>query len=107
MVQADMPSSRREAWSVARARIVEAALGVASQHGLLGMTRDEVARRAGVAAGKVNYAVGSMEDLRNLVVERAVETAQWEIVGQALALRIPSAMVLDETVKSKVRDALL
>jgi AcrR family transcriptional regulator len=66
-------------------RILEAALALASERGYERITRSDVAERAGVADGSVNNAYGTMEGLRDAVMEAAVTRGIVAVVGQGLA----------------------
>ncbi len=52
--------------------VLEAALAVSKDKGWHALTRDGVAERAGVAAGSVNNAFGTMDGLRDAVMGYAV-----------------------------------
>lgn len=65
--------------------VLDAAIEAASRHGYKNITRDGVALAAGVAAGSVNHAFGTMAQLRNEVMREAVRLGRTEIIAQGLA----------------------
>lgn len=67
--------------------VLAAATDLARKCGLLNFTRSDVAEMCGISAGSVSSAYGSMDYLRAAVIEHAIEADDWEIVGQAIALR--------------------
>lgn len=75
--------ARRERHS----RILTAGLLLGGKVGLANITRAEIATTAGVAAGSINAAFGTMDDLRRAVVVRAVETRNLPLIAQAVALK--------------------
>lgn len=83
--------------------VLQAAVELAQDKGYANITRDQVAERAGVAAGSVNNAYGNMDALRGAVMAHAVENALVDIVGQGLAAGHPAARNAPDDLK---RDAL-
>lgn len=64
--------------------VLEAALAVSKERGWQNLTRDGVAVRAGVGAGSVNNAYGTMDALRDAVMAHAVAEATRVLVdGEA------------------------
>ena len=68
-------------------RILTTGLALAGAQGLANITRAEIATTAGVAAGSINAAFGTMDDLKRAVVVRAVELRDLPIIAQAVALK--------------------
>lgn len=75
------------------ARVLEAALAAAVEHGYQWITRDDVAARAGVSNATVSNAYGDMVDLKRRVLREAVARPVLAIVAQGLADR--HAIALD------------
>jgi len=68
-----------------RETILTAAMLLAEKdRGFSKLTRDGVAKRAGVAAGLVTYYFKSMPKLRSAVVRKAIEEQNLPILGQAI-----------------------
>lgn len=80
-----MPTDTPAALEERRAAILEAAIAEAKEQGYQWITRDAVARRAGVGAGSVNVAFGRMVELKREVLRQAVARRLVEIVAQGLA----------------------
>lgn len=66
-------------------RILDAAVQCALASGYDWITREEVARLAGVATGTVNSAFGTVADLKRAVLAEAVEKRILPIIAQGLA----------------------
>lgn len=83
--------TRNERFEKARAerhrRILTTGLALAGASGLANLTRAEIAICAGVAAGSINAAFGTMDALKRAVVVHAVELRDLPIIAQAVALK--------------------
>lgn len=66
-------------------RILDAAVELAKHDGYQFLTRDGVAKEAGVAAGTVNSAYGTIRDLKRAVLREAVDKQILPIIAQGLA----------------------
>lgn len=66
-------------------KILTTAVRLAQRDGLTQLTRDAVAKSAGVALGTVNYHYETIAELRNEVLRRAIETEDMVILMHALA----------------------
>jgi AcrR family transcriptional regulator len=84
---ATLSKADRAAAAVAerRAKVLAAGIEEAKANGYQWITREAVARRAGVADGSVNHAFGRMVELKRAVLRAAVEQGIPEIVAQGLA----------------------
>lgn len=82
-----------------RDAILSAAMQLANLKGYKRVTRADIAARAEVAPGSVSYHFGSMVKLRTAMVERAVETENLKLLGQALADRHPTALAAPATLR--------
>lgn len=78
--------------------ILHAAVTMARTHGWLNMTREHVARQAGVSVGLVSRYLGTMPRVRQHVMREAIRLEHAEIVAQglaindAIALKAPDAL---------------
>lgn len=81
-------------------------MSLANLHGLAGITRDNVAIKAGVAFGSVTYHWRDMKKLRNAMVERAIETENLAIVGQAIAASHPLVKGISQVLRQRAVRAL-
>lgn len=86
-----MPTDTAEALAPRKDAILRAAIEEAKEQGYQWITRDAVARRAGVGAGSVNVAFGTMRELKRSVLRSAVAGRIVEIVAQGLADAHPIA----------------
>ena len=66
--------------------ILNVAYTMAQRDGFGTLTRDNVAAEAGVAQGSVNHNFGTMNGLRDWVMEKAVEEENLELIAQGIAL---------------------
>ena len=82
-----------------REQLLQAALMAAAQMGYKGITRDEVAHRAEVSPGLVQFHFNSIEELRKATLEKAIENEDLKVFSQAFgaldetALGAPKALV--------------
>lgn len=83
-------------------RIIDAAVSLAKENGYQWLTRDEVARVAGVGAGTVNSAYGSMVELKRAVLREAVEKEIVEIIAQGMTDRHPIVANISDDLRSRV-----
>ena len=89
-----------------RARILDAALGLAEKHGYLNITRKEIAESAGCSVGLVTTRLGAMEKLRDLLMREAVRRGLDRIVLAGLVNKHPVAMKAPEEIKARARGLL-
>ncbi len=81
--------------------VLEAAIGLAEQHGMQAVTRPRVARESGLALGTVSNAFGSMDGLRDAVMAAAVDREILPVIAQGLAERYPAAVNAHPDLKSR------
>jgi AcrR family transcriptional regulator len=85
-----------------RNEILAAAMELSSKSGGFSrMTRDAVAKRAGVAAGLVTYYFGGMPGLRTAVVRKAVADENLAVLGEAIALGHAVARQAPDALRSR------
>lgn len=82
-------------------RILSAAMQLANLAGFAGVTRDGVANKANCACGSVTYYFGNVKKLRAAMVERAIETENLAVLGQAVAAEHPLAMAAPEALRRR------
>lgn len=73
--------------------ILDAALAVAAEVGLGGMTRQAVADAAGVAPGLVSHYFHTMDNLEDRVIRAAIDRKVLAVLADALAKRHPTAKI--------------
>ena len=86
--------------------ILEAAIALASERGFRKFSRSDVAARAGVAAGSVNNAYGTMDGLHDAVMTAAVDRGLTGVVAGGLAERHPIACAAPQDLKDSALAAL-
>lgn len=87
-------------------KILAAAVALAGEKGFRGYSRNDVASRADVSAGQVNWAYGTMDALHNAVMQKAVDDGLVDIVGQGLAARHPVALAAPQALKDSALASL-
>lgn len=87
-------------------KIISAAMQLANLCGFSNVTRDGVAAKADVACGSVTYYFKGMKKLRAAMVERAIETENLTVLGQALAARHPLALAAPEALRVRAARSL-
>lgn len=90
-----------------KAAILAAAVEEAKDQGYQWITRDAVAKRAGVGAGSVNVAFGRMVELKRAVLREAVASRIVVIVAQGLADQHPIAKDAPSDLKQEAVALLL
>jgi len=79
--------------------ILHAAVTMARTHGWLNMTREHVARQAGVSEGLVSRYLGTMGSVRKAVMREAIRLEHPEIVAQGLAINDAVALKAPEALR--------
>ncbi len=103
-----MPRTERAALMRAerRAAILAAAIVEAACAGYGKMTRDAIAERAGVAAGSINHEFGTIDKLRDEVMQNAVDNERLDIVAQGLADKHPITLAAPDELRTRAVRAL-
>lgn len=84
-------------------KILVAAVKVAEKKPLFLVTRGAIAKRAKVAPSLVSFYLGTMEDLRQSIVDRAIQTDNAAVVAGAMAAHHPGV----KNVSGNLRKAAL
>lgn len=77
------------------AALLDIALGLAAADGWRALTRDAIARAAGVSTGLVSARLGTMDSLRRSVMRLAVQRRVVSVVAEGLVSRHPAALKAD------------
>lgn len=88
-------------------RILDAGLAVAERDGWWTITRDGVAREAGVGHGSVNLAFGTVDALRDAVMAYAVRLAVLPVIAQGLAAGHQAARDAPDELRRAAANGLL
>jgi len=92
---------------MSKEHILDTAYKMAQCDGFAAITRDGVAAEAGVAMGSVNHHYGTMQVLREAVMQRAVEEENLELIAQGIALGDTIAKSAPLDVRTKALATLL
>jgi len=85
------------------ADILTHAMKVAATSGLMGLTRDQVAKAANVSGPLITRYFGGADGLREAVVTRAIEENNARILAEALIYKVKSVTAR----KSKIKDLVI
>lgn len=72
--------------------LLDTAMEIANEVGYRAVTRDEIAKRAKVAQGTVNNHLGTISQIRKLIVRRAVKEGITKIIAEACVYTEPYVM---------------
>lgn len=84
-----------------RGEYLEIALQLAQDSNYMQVTPDAIAAFAGVSVGSVYYALGTLTDMRDCIVRKAVETENVTVVAQALGLQHSAALEAPQLLKAR------
>lgn len=85
-----------------REKILDAALGVFSEHGFEGATTREIAARAGVNLGLIKYYFGTKEKLWRAMVDRVHESLNALVVGEMAAAQSDDRARVEQMIRASV-----
>ena len=88
-------------------QILEAALVVAARVGYNNITREGIAKEAECAPALVSHYFGTVDDARDAVMNRAVETKQLTVLAEGLAIGHPLAKAAPLTLKRRAAKILI
>lgn len=89
-----------------KTKLLSVAMQLANLHGFGNVTRNMIADRAEVATGTVSYHFKGMRKLESAMVERAIETENLRILGQAISRKHPLANKAPDHLKQRAVLAL-
>lgn len=87
--------------------ILKAAIRIAREHGFQKITRDLIAKKAGVGAGTVSAAFGTMVQLKRAVMRFAINTEELEIIADGLGIKDKTAMKINGDLKQRALATLV
>lgn len=85
--------------AVRTAELLDAALRLAEREGWSNLTRDGIARSAGVSYALVTVRLGTMEAIRRSVMRAAVRMRCVAVVAEGLALKDRQALKADPSLR--------
>jgi AcrR family transcriptional regulator len=86
--------------------ILDAALAVAQSIGYAYITREQVAKEAGVSPSLISAYLGTVPKFRRAVFRRAIAVENLAVIAQGLLARDPRALKLPDDLKQRAIDAL-
>lgn len=89
-----------------KSKLLSTAMQLANLHGFGNVTRNMVADRAEVATGTVSYHFKGMKKMEAAMVERAIETENLKVLGQAISRKHPLATKAPEALQRRAVLAL-
>lgn len=89
-----------------RANILNAAIEFASANGFTKVTRDAVAKAAGVSPALVTFYFWHVEELRRVIMQEAVDREVLPIILTGLALQDPIAMGASYDLKQRALNSI-
>lgn len=101
-----MSKNKRDT-NVRRDAVLAAAINLATRDGFAHITRDGVAKQAGVGAGTVNLYYGTVPQLKRDVMRFAVRNEVLSVIAQGIAARDPQAMKAPDELKRRALDSLM
>lgn len=90
-----LPTERKQ-------ELLEVAIQLAKEEGYSHITRNEIARRAGVAYGLVTSYFKTIDNLKKMVVKEAIKQEIVQILAEALARKEPLTRRLSPALREKV-----
>lgn len=102
-----MSNKKRMAPDERKETILTAAVSVAKTNGYNKMTRDDIARHAGVSTGLVTFYFSTMTQLRRAVIRSAITNEVLEVVAQGLAIGDDQAKKAPDELKKRATDFLI
>ena len=90
-----------------RDAVLAAAINLATRDGFSNITRDGVAKQAGVGAGTVNLYYGTVPQLKRDVMRTAIKQKLLPIIAQGIAARDPRALRAPDDLKRQALESLL
>ena len=100
-------SKNKKDTNVRRDAVLAAAINLATRDGFNNITRDGVAKQAGVGAGTVNLYYGTVPQLKRDVMRAAIKQKLLPIIAQGIAARDPRALRAPDDLKRQALDSLL
>jgi len=90
-----------------RNQILAVALKLAESDHYQSITREQIAFKADTATGTISRVFGSMVDLRDAIIERAVEEECLAVIGQGIAGSNWAALSAPKSLRKKALATLI
>ena len=92
---------------IENAIILKAAIEVAKEDGFDKLSRNAIVEKAGVSAGRVSQAYGTMNKLKRAVMRHAVQHKILEVIAVGLGIQDKTAMKAPAEVKRLAPETLI
>lgn len=89
------------------AQILAAALEISPSKGYNRITRDEIAKRAGIPPTLISYHCGTMPELRRDIMREAVRVGCLPVIAQGLAARDRHALKAPPELRQRAAGSML
>lgn len=93
---------RRTTSEIRKTEILEAATQLALKFGYHKITRDRIAKTAKTSSALISHYFKSMDNLRQSLMQRAIETENCTIIAQGLTVGDKQALKISKDLKQKV-----
>ena len=97
-----MTRAKRTRHNVRREQLIDVAIKISTEIGYNKLTREKVMREVDVTASLLGYYFPRMSDLKNAVMDAAVERGIVEIIAQGITLNDPRALTINPQIKLQV-----
>lgn len=91
---------------IRRHDLILVAVELAKMYGYSRITRDEIAKKAGVAMGTVTNKLGTMTQVRRAIVRYAIRTEVLSIIAQAVVAADPLVLKIKPGLKKQALASL-
>lgn len=86
--------------------ILDAGLALAKEKGFNKVTRTDVAARAGMGVGTINFHFGNMDQLQRKIMREAVNRGVLRVLAQGLAVKHPEALKAPDSLRERAADLI-
>jgi AcrR family transcriptional regulator len=97
-----MSRAKRTRPAVRREQLIDAAIKISKEIGYNKLTRDKVMKEVGITVSLLSYYFPRMSDLKNAVMDAAVERGIVEVIAQGITLNDPRALTINPQTKLQV-----
>lgn len=101
------PPIRRELPAIRRAEAIDAALRVAARVGAQGLVRDRVAEEAGISSSLLHRYFGSMDLMREIVIETAFKRRNTDVLYKSISIDDFKRLNTDPVLTKQLCDYLM
>lgn len=88
--------------TITKGALINAALKCARKKVYKLMTREDIAKQANVAPSLVSHYLGSMKEIQDLVIARAIEMEDHQILSQGIVFKHPALKGVSRIVRHRI-----